>query len=62
MKLARVIRTGGSWVISKPSLIVDTPPIGTIGNGALYFSLGYRGTLLCLVGRLIGISSRYETS
>ena len=30
MKLARVIRTGGSWVISKPSLIVDTPQIGTI--------------------------------
>ena len=30
MKLARVIRTGGSWTICKPSLIVDKPPVGTI--------------------------------
>lgn len=30
MKLARVIRTGGSWIICKPSLIVDKPPVGTI--------------------------------
>ena len=30
MKLAKVIRTGGSWTICKPSLIVDRPPVGTI--------------------------------
>lgn len=29
MKLARVIRTGGSWMSSEPSNI-DKPPIGTI--------------------------------
>ena len=30
MKLARVIRTGGTWVVIEPYSIVDKPPIGTI--------------------------------
>ena len=30
MKLARVIRTGGAWVITGPYSIVDRPPVGTI--------------------------------
>ncbi len=30
MKLARVIRTGGAWVITEPYSIVDRPPVGTI--------------------------------
>ena len=30
MKLARVIRTGGIWVLAKPYSIVDKPPVGTI--------------------------------
>ena len=30
MKLARVIRTGGTWVLTEPNMIVDKPPVGTI--------------------------------
>lgn len=30
MKLARVIRTGGAWIITEPYSIVDRPPVGTI--------------------------------
>ena len=30
MKLARVIRTRGAWVITEPYSIVDRPPGGTI--------------------------------
>lgn len=30
MKLARVIRTGGTWALAKPYSIVDKPPAGTI--------------------------------
>ena len=30
MKLAKVIRTGGTWVLTEPNMIVDKPPIGTI--------------------------------
>ena len=41
MKLARVIRTGGTWVLAKPYSIVDKPPVGTIVQYKLAVSRGY---------------------
>ena len=41
MKLARVIRTGGAWVVIEPNSIVDKPPVGTIVQYKLVVSGGY---------------------
>ena len=51
MKLARVIRTGGTWFVDEPYSRINQPPVGTIvqyeldvnGVYAVYFPgiLGY---------------------